>query len=59
VLITPYATPYIAVPFLLFYGAMWVAFLYAFGYLILFKMRKLSQKSAVARIRTAPAATGA
>jgi hypothetical protein len=36
-----------------------VAFIYAFGYLILFKMRKLSQKSAVARIRTAPAATSA
>jgi hypothetical protein len=58
VLITPYATPYIAAPFLLFYGAMWVAFIYAFGYLILFKMRKSSQEAPVARIRTAPTARG-
>lgn len=40
VLITPYATPSIAVPFLLFYGTMWVAFVYTFGYLILWKMRR-------------------
>ena len=59
VLITPYATPYIAVPFLLFYGAMWVAFIYAFGYLILWKMRKLSQEAVVAQVKTAPAAQGA
>jgi hypothetical protein len=59
VLITPYATPYIAVPFLLFYGAMWVAFIYAFGYLILWKMRKFSQEAAVAQIKTAPTAQGA
>ena len=59
VLITPYATPYIAVPFLLFYGAMWVAFIYAFGYLILWKMRRLSQEAAVAQIKTAPAAQSA
>jgi hypothetical protein len=39
VLITPYATSYIAAPFLLFYGTMWVAFIYAFGYLILWKIR--------------------
>jgi hypothetical protein len=56
VLITPYATPYIAVPFLLFYGAMWVAFIYAFGYLILWKMRKFSQAVVVAQVRTAPGA---
>ena len=56
VLITPYATPYIAAPFLLFYGAMWVAFIYAFGYLILWKMRRLSQEAALAQIKTAPAA---
>lgn len=42
VLITPYATSSIAVPFLLFYGTMWVAFVYAFGYLIFWKMRRLS-----------------
>jgi len=59
VLITPYATPYIAAPFLLFYGAMWVAFIYAFGYLILWKMRKFSPAAAVAQTKTAPAARGA
>ncbi|MGB9105814.1 MAG: NrfD/PsrC family molybdoenzyme membrane anchor subunit, partial [Terriglobales bacterium] len=42
VLITPYATAAIAVPFLLFYGAMWVVFAYAFGYLIAWRMRKQS-----------------
>jgi Ni/Fe-hydrogenase subunit HybB-like protein len=41
VLITPYATPSIAVPFLVFYGIMWVAFVYTFGYLILWKMRRV------------------
>jgi Ni/Fe-hydrogenase subunit HybB-like protein len=56
VLITPYATPYIAVPFLLFYGTMWVAFIYAFGYLIWWKMRRFSQGAAGAQIKTAPAA---
>ncbi len=59
VLITPYATPYIAAPFLLFYGAMWVAFIYAFGYLILWKMRKLSPEASVAHVKTAPAVSGA
>ena len=39
VLITPYATPAIELPFVLFYGTMWMAFLYAFGYLVLWKMR--------------------
>ena len=39
VLITPYATPAIQIPFLVFYGAMWVVFIYAFGYLVLWKMR--------------------
>ena len=43
VLITPYATPTVALPFLLFYGTMWVAFIYGFGYLILWKMRRLGQ----------------
>jgi Ni/Fe-hydrogenase subunit HybB-like protein len=42
VLITPYATPSIAVPFLVFYGTMWVAFVYTFGYLILWRMRRVS-----------------
>ena len=39
VLITPYATPAIELPFVLFYGTMWIAFLYTFGYLVLWKMR--------------------
>ena len=59
VLITPYATPYIAAPFLLFYGTMWAAFIYAFGYLILWKMRKFSQQAAVVQVKTAPAAQSA
>jgi len=47
VLITPYATPQIELPFVLFYGIMWIAFIYAFGYLVLWKMR-LSSASEVA-----------
>jgi hypothetical protein len=42
-LIAPYVTPPIAMPFLLFYGTMWVVFAYAFGYLILWKMRKATK----------------
>jgi hypothetical protein len=42
VLITPYATSPIAAPFLLFYGTMWAAFIYAFGYLIVWKMPKVA-----------------
>ncbi len=45
VLITPYATSPIAAPFLLFYGTMWAAFVYAFGYLVLWKMRKASRET--------------
>lgn len=40
VLITPYATPAIGLPFLVFYGTIWLVFLYAFGYLILWRMRR-------------------
>jgi len=40
VLITPYATAGIGLPFLIFYGGMWVVFAYAFGYLILWRMRR-------------------
>lgn len=39
VLITPYATPPIAISFLLFYGTMWVVFVYVFGFLILKRLR--------------------
>ena len=53
VLVTPYATPQIAMPFVLFYGTMWMAFAYAFGYLVLWKMRR-SGTVAVAH----PAAVG-
>jgi molybdopterin-containing oxidoreductase family membrane subunit len=52
VLITPFATPSIAVPFLAFYGTMWAAFVYTFGYLILWKMRKVSQDTEPALIKT-------
>ncbi len=38
VLIAPYPTAAIGLPFLLFYGAMWAAFAYAFGYLVLWRM---------------------
>lgn len=40
VLISPYPTPAIAIPFLVFYGTMWVVFIYTFGYLILWQMRR-------------------
>lgn len=43
VLIAPYATPSIGLPFVLFYGSMWVVYAYAFGYLILWRMRRPSQ----------------
>jgi Ni/Fe-hydrogenase subunit HybB-like protein len=43
VLITPYATAPITVPFLAFYGIMWAAFLYAFVYLILWKMPRAAR----------------
>lgn len=43
VLIAPYATPSIGLPFVLFYGSMWVVYLYAFGYLILWRMRRPSR----------------
>ncbi len=48
VLITPYATPPIALPFVLFYGTMWAAFVYAFGYLILWKMRRSPRPAGIA-----------
>jgi Ni/Fe-hydrogenase subunit HybB-like protein len=40
VLISPYPTAIIALPFLLFYGIMWVVFAYVFGFLILGRMRR-------------------
>jgi molybdopterin-containing oxidoreductase family membrane subunit len=48
VLITPYATPAIGLPFLFFYGLMWVVYSYAFGYLVLWRMRR-------SRVAKAPA----
>ena len=39
VLIAPYPTAAVGLPFLFFYGTMWVVFAYAFGYLILWRMR--------------------
>ncbi len=45
VLITPYATAGIGLPFVVFYGLMWVVFFYAFGYLIAWRMRRCPRKS--------------
>lgn len=39
-LISPTATLWISLPFLLFFGAMWIAFAYSFGYLVLWRMRR-------------------
>ena len=39
-LISPTATMWISLPFVLFFGAMWIAFAYSFGYLILWRMRR-------------------
>jgi Ni/Fe-hydrogenase subunit HybB-like protein len=44
VLIAPYATPAIGLPFVIFYGIMWVVYCYAFGYLILWRMRRPKQE---------------
>jgi hypothetical protein len=43
ILIAPYATPAIGLPFVIFYGIMWVVYCYAFGYLILWRMRRPKQ----------------
>lgn len=48
VLITPYATPAVGVPFVVFYGLMWVVFVYAFVYLVLYKMRRAGSPKAKA-----------
>lgn len=45
VLITPYPTAAIGLPFLLFYGSCWVAFSYAFGYLVYWRMRAVRKAS--------------
>ena len=39
-LISPTATAWISLPFLSFFGAMWAAFVYSFGYLVLWRMRR-------------------
>jgi len=44
ILIAPYATPAIGLPFVIFYGTMWVVYLYAFGYLILWRVRRSGQE---------------
>ena len=46
VLIAPYPTAGIGVPFLLFYGIMWVVFSYAFGYLVVWRMRRARSQEA-------------
>lgn len=40
VLISPYPTVGIGLPLLVFYGTIWVVFFYAFGYLVLWRMRR-------------------
>jgi len=40
VLIEPTWRSWITLPFLLFFGAMWLTFAYAFGYLVLWRMRR-------------------
>lgn len=40
ILISPYASAAIGIPFLVFYGLMWVVFFYAFGYVVLWQMRR-------------------
>lgn len=39
-LISPTATLWISLPFLFFFGAMWLVFAYSFGYLVLWRMRR-------------------
>ncbi len=51
VLITPYATAPITVPFLAFYGTMWAAFLYAFVYLILWKIPRAAHTHGPAAVQ--------
>lgn len=46
VLITPYPTAGIGVPFLFFYGIMWVVFSYVFGYLVVWRMRRARAQEA-------------
>lgn len=43
-MISPTPTFWVAAPFTLFFGTMWVVFLYAFGYLIIWRMRRTGGK---------------
>lgn len=43
VLIAPYPTAAIGLPFLFFNGIMWVVYGYAFGYLVLWRMRRATR----------------
>lgn len=53
VLITPYPTAVVGLPFLVFYGTIWGVFVYAFGDLILWRMRRLGRPRALnAQTRT-------
>lgn len=49
VLITPYATAAIGVPFLVFFGATWVAFLYIGVYLLWIRLPQLRKEQATRR----------
>ena len=44
VLISPYPTAGIGIPFVFFYGIMWVVYFYVFAYLILWRMRRSSDR---------------
>ncbi|MBZ5700199.1 MAG: polysulfide reductase NrfD [Acidobacteriia bacterium] len=46
VLITPYPTAAVALPFLVFYGTMWVVFFYV-GYLMIWRLRKIHKRQAL------------
>ena len=39
-LISPTATAWISLPFLFFFGGMWLVFSYSFGYLVMWRMRR-------------------
>jgi hypothetical protein len=44
VLIAPFPTFWISIPFLLFFGAMWACFVYSFGYLVMIRVRRGASK---------------
>ena len=47
VLISPNFSPAIGIPFLAFYGSMWIVFAYAVGYLVVVRMRRARRQAPV------------